>query len=68
MAQIRIELNEEELESLARRMASVAGEIGDDAATVEEVVAGLQHASTLADDVAEWVTQARRLLAAQLAA
>ena len=68
MAQVQIRLNEEELESLGRQLVSVSGEIGDDAATIDEVVTGLQRASSLADEVAEWVVQARRMLAAQLAA
>ena len=68
MAQVQIRLNEEELESLGRQLVSVSGEIGDDAAPIDEVVTGLQRASSLADEVAEWVVQARRMLAAQLAA
>ena len=68
MAQVQIRLNEEELESIGRQLVSVSGEIGDDAATIDEVVTGLQRASSLADEVAEWVVQARRMLAAQLAA
>ena len=68
MAQVQIRHNEEELESSGRQLVSVSGEIGDDAATIDEVVTGLQRASSLADGVAEWVVQARRMLAAQLAA
>lgn len=68
MAQVRIELNEDELADLGRRLVRNAEQIEGDSDDIESILAELDAASRGGEAVLEWVAQARRLLAAQLAA
>lgn len=64
MAQIRIDLNEEELRDLARQVNDIAAVL-DDSDDVETIGQQLELAIGAGESVFEWVAQAKATLARQ---
>lgn len=65
MASIQLDLNEEELRDIARQLNNTADSLEADDDEFDLILTQINRASVLAEQVLEWVAQAKGTLARQ---